>query len=365
MAKTHYEVLGVQRYCSAQEIKAAYRRLVMQYHPDRNSDPASNAVFIQVTEAYDVLSDGERRNSYDRSLDLAERQEKEAAVRKRTATVSAPRKAPAHQADRTTLSVDITRLSVVFSRGRYGEAEKIAKRILKVDSRQPMPYAILGDLARSRGDINEAQRMYALAAQMDPRNPLYQKRYEQLLTNASTHETKTGSKLKSQDGQSLLLLSGAFVSLLAALYVALSAEQSAFGALGVVSSWTIGLIAMLLVAGATIGACLSLGNYLDRFEFAAVNVVGRLSPVLALGCLSLLNFWAAAMVYAFVAVTQRTVDKTASRVVGGVCSLTLLFTGAAALSPAVDWFEVLLWSGNVLYVATVVGWMAADAFRRP
>jgi len=60
-------VLGVVRTSSEQEIKSAYRKLAMQYHPDRNPDsPAAEEKFKEATEAYTVLIDGEKRSMYDR-----------------------------------------------------------------------------------------------------------------------------------------------------------------------------------------------------------------------------------------------------------------------------------------------------------
>ena len=64
--RDYYDVLGVQRNASAEEIKRAYRRLAMQYHPDRNKDGDATARFKEVNEAYEVLSDGEKRQMYDR-----------------------------------------------------------------------------------------------------------------------------------------------------------------------------------------------------------------------------------------------------------------------------------------------------------
>ena len=67
MAKRdYYEVLGVSRTASAEEIKRAHRRLVRQYHPDINKkDPQAEAKFKEVQEAYDVLSDPQKRANYD------------------------------------------------------------------------------------------------------------------------------------------------------------------------------------------------------------------------------------------------------------------------------------------------------------
>ncbi len=63
----YYEVLGVSRDASEQELKSAYRKLALQHHPDRNpGDHAAEERFKQASEAYQVLSDADKRAAYDR-----------------------------------------------------------------------------------------------------------------------------------------------------------------------------------------------------------------------------------------------------------------------------------------------------------
>ncbi len=64
--RDYYEVLGVQRTASDQEIKSAYRKLAMQYHPDRNpNNPDAEDRFKEASEAYSVLADAQKRARYD------------------------------------------------------------------------------------------------------------------------------------------------------------------------------------------------------------------------------------------------------------------------------------------------------------
>src|SRR5579859_5067078 len=66
MPRDLYEVLGVAKTASPDEIKKAYRRLARQYHPDVNPDPAAEESFKEVASAYEVLSDPDKRARYDR-----------------------------------------------------------------------------------------------------------------------------------------------------------------------------------------------------------------------------------------------------------------------------------------------------------
>lgn len=65
--RDYYEVLGVQKDAGDDEIRKAYKKLAVKYHPDRNpGNPEAEASFKEATEAYSVLSDAEKRSAYDR-----------------------------------------------------------------------------------------------------------------------------------------------------------------------------------------------------------------------------------------------------------------------------------------------------------
>ena len=71
--KDYYRMLGVARDASPEDIKRAFRRLAMQYHPDRNPENTkeAEAKFKEISEAYEVLSDEQKRWQYDRLTSLS------------------------------------------------------------------------------------------------------------------------------------------------------------------------------------------------------------------------------------------------------------------------------------------------------
>lgn len=72
MAKDYYAVLGLEKSASVEQIKKAYRKLAMKYHPDKNhGDPKAEERFKEITEAYAVLSDPQKKKQYDQFGDAA------------------------------------------------------------------------------------------------------------------------------------------------------------------------------------------------------------------------------------------------------------------------------------------------------
>lgn len=63
--KDYYNILGIDKKASKDDIKKAYRSLAMQYHPDKNQEPGAEAKFKDINEAYEVLSDDTKKNNYD------------------------------------------------------------------------------------------------------------------------------------------------------------------------------------------------------------------------------------------------------------------------------------------------------------
>src|SRR5258708_13505758 len=64
--RDYYEVLGVERGAASEEVKRSYRKLAVQFHPDKNpDDPHAEEKFKELGEAYDVLMDADKRAAYD------------------------------------------------------------------------------------------------------------------------------------------------------------------------------------------------------------------------------------------------------------------------------------------------------------
>jgi DnaJ-class molecular chaperone len=68
VSSDHYQILGVSIDASTREITSAYRKLALQYHPDRNKSPHANEMMLKINTAYGILSDPHKREQYDYSI---------------------------------------------------------------------------------------------------------------------------------------------------------------------------------------------------------------------------------------------------------------------------------------------------------
>ena len=66
MGKDYYKILGIARGSSDEDIKKAYRKLALKYHPDKNKEPGAEEKFKEVAEAYEILSDSKKKEIYDK-----------------------------------------------------------------------------------------------------------------------------------------------------------------------------------------------------------------------------------------------------------------------------------------------------------
>ena len=66
MGKDYYDVLGITKSATVDDIKKAYRKQALRYHPDKNKSPEAEDKFKEIAEAYDILSDPKKKDVYDR-----------------------------------------------------------------------------------------------------------------------------------------------------------------------------------------------------------------------------------------------------------------------------------------------------------
>lgn len=78
--KDYYKILNVAKTASSADIKRAYRKLSLKYHPDKNPSPDAAQKFAEIAQAYDVLSDAEKRQAYDRGGEDAVKQQEQRSV---------------------------------------------------------------------------------------------------------------------------------------------------------------------------------------------------------------------------------------------------------------------------------------------
>ena len=159
---------------------------------------------------------------------------------------------------------------------------------------------------------------------------------------------------------------GTLLVLCAAFYVMVAKEPAIAPGVSLISTWTLGLAIMLFLSGVSIGAVLCASNYIDRFNAMTITATGRVSsPIVALTSVAIVNFWAAAALYAVVSLAQRGYTYSHLRFMIAIAATTLVLVGAAALSVArFDPIQVFLWGGNITYLGGICGWMVADSFKR-
>jgi len=254
-------------------------------------------------------------------------------------------------------------MTTFLNKHRYMDAEKAARQILDIDPHFAMAYAVLADIARTKGDLEQAAKYYAFAAQFDARNPVYQRRHEEMLS-AMMARYMAPSKMKSEQQAPFALGVGFLLVSFMAAYIVLGNETPVFAEVKLVSSWTLGLVGMLLLSGISIGACLVSAGMLDTFGASRSSAVSRVSPSVALGLIAILNFWLSTVFYLLVGITQDAFNASTSRVMGACVAITLLFACAGWSHTAVMGIQTLIWGGNVVYTGALVGWFVSDSLRR-
>jgi tetratricopeptide (TPR) repeat protein len=255
----------------------------------------------------------------------------------------------------------VSRAASLLAQGKYDQAFSLAQEALKQDPRLALAYAVLGDISRLRQNLADALRYYAYAIQLEPKNPTFQRRYEQTL--AQIGGVNVWGEISPAPTRWAPGIFGGVVTLLMLFYVVMAREAPVLENLVPISTWTTGLIVMLFVNGVMVGAALALMQVIDRWESVARGSSGRLSPAVVLGAIAVVNFWGAVLTYVYLGLAQKTFTYSISRLLTAVGVLVILYAFASVLSPTILWYQTLLWGGNLIYIGALCGWAVADAFR--
>ncbi|MBX3112860.1 MAG: DnaJ domain-containing protein [Fimbriimonadaceae bacterium] len=375
MTPDYYETLGLERFASAQAVRVAFRQMAKELHPDLNPRADAQERFMRVREAYEALSDPERKASYDKhlhELDEAGRRRaaQEATVRptpRATPRTPPPSRKPSPKRPAATKGPapryqlqdgndDAAKLARLLRRHKYAEADMVAERILRSNPQEAAAYAAIADVARYRGDLDRSARYYAYAAQFDPDNPVFERKYLEVVDLQASHPVADAADLNRAPVYAALVT---LAVVGAALVFAPESATTGIRPLAV----GLGHVVALVVAGTVTGAALASAGLLDRLETLGSATGSRVSPPVALALLSLACFWASVSAYWVVGAGQKAFNPSLSRLLGGsvaalvvVVAFTLARSGAAA-------GQVFLLGGNLLFPSALVGWGLADVFR--
>lgn len=366
----HYETLGIGRDATGPEIRRAFGRLAKELHPDRNSSEDATARFLRVKEAYDVLADPDSRRNYDAVLNLEDqlvqrrqKEERERIQRERAARSSSQvnveeREKAAWLAQKER----IDRLGKLMNSSRFADAEVVAGEVLLVDSRNAVAYAALGDICRVRGDLAGAQKHYAFAAQFDSRNPVYQRKYEEILLVADRPGSESVQELGDiKAGQAFVVI---FVVLAGLAYSVLAREAPLFPGLWMGGTLTVGLLVMLFVAGLALGASLTAANAMDPIDSSLGGAVVKVPPAVVLGFVALINFWLAVGLYVLIGTTQGAFSRSLTRLISFSAVVLGVFVLGRLSVSGLAAVQALFWGGNLVYLGAASGWYVADSLRR-
>lgn len=359
---SHYETLGVSESATQDEIKSAFRKIAREHHPDVAQSKDSHKVFLEAKEAYEVLSDADRKRDYDLARGY-ERQKEANKNRHRQQSNERARRRVQYTASERSNSAEVLRMTMLLNSHRFREAEAVARQVLREDSKSPQAYATLAEAAKVRGDLDSCARYFAYAAQYAPENRVYRERSIEA-QEALARRERAASPGRAARNAPIALGGGTFFVLASSLYVVLANEPPAFSSFKPISLWPLSLLFMLVVAGLAVGVSLSVAGVLDVYEANRGSAVMRVAPATALGAVAIVSFWVALGFYVLVGVTQQAFNASMSRLMAGVVAALFVFVFASwNLGSAAAW-QTFLWGGNVLYVAGALGWFVADSLKR-
>ncbi|CEK15736.1 DnaJ-class molecular chaperone with C-terminal Zn finger domain [Chthonomonas calidirosea] len=415
-SKDYYAILGVAPSADLKEIKRRYRELALRYHPDVNPTPEAARKITEINEAYDVLSDPERRSRYDTErLFMATRLQHSTPTSPKSRTTSSqkpsaptsqpkvdfngfgrvvqeetpsrPRQAPF--ASQTTTASRSARAEkflheaqLAFYTRRYAEAERLCRQAIALNVTLSPAHELLGDLLARRGDKENAIAAYSYAVQFNPNNYQAQAKLERLtikersqrarphVTLSQSHKVSLWEALYGMEREIFLAIIAAAAAFALACVFAL---LYLFPGERLVADISFNLIFALIFGGFLSGLLLSLYGRLHPLSQCAQIYVSRHKklPIAALlAFLALLWIGLSLLVYLLGATWQwvrfrKRLSRSLLMVYGCAFLLSVLFWliyrpsgssgGASSLT--------LLSAGNFLLPTLLAGWKIGDRLR--
>jgi tetratricopeptide (TPR) repeat protein len=402
---TYYEVLGLTPSATAEEIKKRYRELARQYHPDVAHTPDAADKFKAINEANSILSDPQRRATYDAELRLKEARQRKSASgqetyrtssrpaanaspssspsaqehrRPRAATTATERAQPsgAKKAASDPLDEVIAAAQAAFRRLRYREAEAICREVLKRNNRRADAYELLGDILRARNRKEEAIAMYSYVLQLDPRNGEAQAKFDRLTgqpprrqaTKARTHARASDKSFEAQQtrirvglaARRMINLMG--LGLFGFLFTMVGLERDPPAPSVLLYEWDPLILFALLVLGGLLGLLFSINGLVEpaRQELEGHSTGSRSRWTMPLGAVlvafALVWFYAALVVYCIIGFLQGKVSRSIMDAFWASFGIVALF----ALLRHENALHILLSGGNIVFLGLLAGWFFGD-----
>lgn len=372
--RSYYEILGVRPEATAEEIKKSFRRLARKYHPDVHPDKRlAQRAFVQINEAYSILSDPIKRRDYDA---------RQFARRASTSRSGPPGQTPPRAQSREPRSSALLRdAELAFIGGQFTKAESLCRDVLNYDRANARAYTILGDVLKARGKTDQALEQYTYAVQFDPYNRDLQAKLNRLIQGDDTRRRPAAPRASAARkpepdapplGVLLLNLVGwvAFFLLFIAtgdIEPARTIPGLAPGP-GILKGWSAVLTAALAGQGFLLGVLLRCGSFFGHYDDEilfqsikrGVRKTGAAPAGAVLILISAVSFWVALALYVGAAAVQDTISKSLVRAFS-ICSLAVLAN--ALLGPDALQVSLLALGGNFVFVSMLVGWWLVDSTR--
>lgn len=352
--RNHYEILGLPRNATLAQIKRRYRQLARKYHPDVAADKEmAHRLFIQISEAYDVLSDSGRRRTYDATLSLE--MPRASAASSATTQQTSPRRSP---------SQHIKDAQWAFIQKRFTEAANHCKEALRDNPRNAQAHVILGDIYRLQGKTQSAANSYSYALQYNPQDRETQKKLTKLIGKRVSRDVVH----KRSVDKSAATVNSVWWSIAFLLIILISVYPGKPITwlqvyIPLVSTWSWNLISLLAAASLLVGMLISSNGLVGHPDDDLIFESGNWT-VLPTGLILLIGsgffFLGAAIFYIAVGSLQGSVSR--SMVITFVCVGVIVLLSSLMYDPQAR-TQVWLFGGNVAFLSCLTGRYIGSAFK--